>query len=771
MSTQIPFDIQFLIIERLPIKSLLRFRSVCKAWKSFISSSDFIAFHHAHSQQHLIISYENLDDQLINYVSLLDDDQTAALTVPPLVQGKRVVNSSHGLLCMVNSFDRFSETQMAVIWNPAIKKSIAVAVPNMVDHQEFPFDYVVGFGVCPATMDPKLLKITFISNPLEIQSISCIPFQVMVFTLSSGKWTTLPSTTNLPRKSIQFEGSPTVIGQFIYLFGFDWRAFYGKSRNLIMSFDLTTHEFREVDIPNSLHGSYLSVSRLRESLVLLEYNSNLIDDKHVIHVWMMDDGDSKAFTKLFTINPLNAYVWGTMGFRESGELIIEWTHAAVDRTSALAIYELGLGHIMDLGIRGNKDSFYGSCYMESLLLLDHEDGRIIRFCYFHLSVIKSTVIMSTQMLPFEIQFLIIERLPMKSLLRFRSVCKPWKSFISSSKFIAFRHAQSQQHLIISYKNLDDQLQCVSLFDDDDHQTFVLTVPPLVQGTRVLDSSHGLVCMIDSFSLLSQTQMAVLWNPAIRKSMAVAVPNVVDPPPQQFQFRSVVAFGVCPATMDPKLVKITCVDDQTKAASISFIPFQVMVFTLSSGQWTTQSTNLPSKSIVFDNGCQTVLGQFIYFVGYDCSAFDGELRTLVMSFDLSTHEFGEVDIPNCLRDSFMSVFRLRESLVLLDIGPDRNNEKFHVWMMMDDGDSKGFTKLFTIDPPDTYVSETLGFRESGEPVIEIYEMHRTSALSVYEPGSGDIMKLGICGKYDSFYASSYTESLLLLDHEDGRIIRC
>ncbi|KAJ9551448.1 hypothetical protein OSB04_015493 [Centaurea solstitialis] len=659
MSTQLPFDIQFLIIQRLPIKSLLRFRSVCKTWKSFISSSDFIAGYTTHSQQqhHMIISYENLDDDQVKCVSVFDDDQSFALTVPPLVQRKRVVDSSHGLLCMVNSFGRFSETQMAVIWNPAIRRSIAVAVPNMVDHQQFQFDYVVGFGVCPATMDPKLVKVTFIRDPLAIQSISCIPFQVMVFTLSSGQWTT-PST-NLPSKSIQFHNYRTVIGQLIYLVGNDWSTLHndGRKRTLIMSFDLTTHEFAEVDIPNSLHHSYLSVSRLRESLVLLHTDQDLIQYKDIFHVWMMDDGDSKAFTKLFTINPPNAYVWKTLGFRESGEPIIEWTHDETDGTCALGVYEPGLEDIKDLGIRGNNNSFYGCSYIDSLLLLDHDDGRIIR----------------------GIQ--IIERLPIKSLLRFRSVCKPWKSFISSFNFIAFHHAHSQQHLIISYENLDGEnldgeVKCASVFDDD--QTFALTVPPLVQGTRLLDSSHGLVCMIDSFDGLSQTQMAVIWNPAIRRSIVVAVPNVVD-----HQFDSVVAFGVCPATMDPKLVKITFIDNEEK---------------------------IQTKGV-----------------------------SVLLHIDRQLIEDKQV---------------------------------FHVWMM-DDGDSKAFTKLFTINPPNAYVFGTLGFRDSGEPIIEWSHaaMDRTSALAVYEPGLGEIKDLGIRGNKYLFYGSSYTESLLLLDHEDGRIISC
>ncbi|KAJ9551181.1 hypothetical protein OSB04_015226 [Centaurea solstitialis] len=381
MSTQIPFDIQALIIEKLPIKSLLRFRSVCKPWNSFISSSRFIAGYTTRSQQHLIISYRNHDDNQLKCVSLFDDDQTFDLTVPPLVQRKRVVDSSHGLLCMIDTIDEFSEIQTVVLWNPEIRRSIAVAVPNVVDpSQQFQFGSVVGFGVCPVTKDPKLVKITFIDdNEENIQSISCIPFQVMVFTLSSGQWTTLPSTTNLPSKSIQFDGRQTVIGHFIYLVGTDCSAFNDEVRTLIMSFDLTTHEFGEVDIPNSLHHSYLDLSRLRESLVLLHLDYIL--HKGVVHVWMMDDGDSKAFTKLFTINPRDAYVWGTMGFRESDEPIIEWTNDEMDGISALGAYEsgFGLGDIEDLGIRGNQDSFYGSCcYTESLLLLDDEDGRIIR---------------------------------------------------------------------------------------------------------------------------------------------------------------------------------------------------------------------------------------------------------------------------------------------------------------------------------------------------------------------------------------------------------
>uniref|UniRef100_A0A251U1I1 Putative F-box domain-containing protein n=1 Tax=Helianthus annuus TaxID=4232 RepID=A0A251U1I1_HELAN len=54
MSDNIPFELQSEIMKRLPAESLIRFRSVCKSWKSLIHSSDFIAGYRG--QQHLIVS-------------------------------------------------------------------------------------------------------------------------------------------------------------------------------------------------------------------------------------------------------------------------------------------------------------------------------------------------------------------------------------------------------------------------------------------------------------------------------------------------------------------------------------------------------------------------------------------------------------------------------------------------------------------------------------------------------------------------------------------
>ncbi|MFS8020011.1 putative F-box domain-containing protein [Helianthus anomalus] len=56
MSDNIPFEIQEEIIKKLPVKSLIQFRSVSKTWKSLIDSSDFIKHYRGH-MQHLLVRY------------------------------------------------------------------------------------------------------------------------------------------------------------------------------------------------------------------------------------------------------------------------------------------------------------------------------------------------------------------------------------------------------------------------------------------------------------------------------------------------------------------------------------------------------------------------------------------------------------------------------------------------------------------------------------------------------------------------------------------
>ncbi|KAM0009910.1 putative F-box domain-containing protein [Helianthus debilis subsp. tardiflorus] len=394
MSDNVPFEIQEEIIKRLPIRSLIRFQLVSKAWKSLICSSAFIADYsapHPQLQHLLLVRYDHGHIYRPTYSSVVDDhtlpnNQRVSLTPPPLVNWLRdsiIIGSSHGLLCLHCCYGdavRYGlsfGTRMAVIWNISIRKAIAVVVPNFAYGNHV---IRLGFGVCPETSDPKVVKITQINTWCDTESVTLIPSQpsqVEVFAVSSGVRRS-PYSTSLPRQSIQFSCSQVVVDGFCYWLATDRSTTDPgfEAYNLIISFHMTREEFTEVSLPESLvyEGSieYLKISNLRESLVVLDQNTQ----ENVCYVWSMkDDGVSKSFTKLFTIYSPDATLISVLEFRRSGEPVIKIADNDAElryAPSLLAIYEPKSKHISNLGINGTG-SFFVHSYKETLLLLDQPD--------------------------------------------------------------------------------------------------------------------------------------------------------------------------------------------------------------------------------------------------------------------------------------------------------------------------------------------------------------------------------------------------------------
>ncbi|GKC69313.1 retrovirus-related pol polyprotein from transposon TNT 1-94 [Tanacetum coccineum] len=305
------------------VKSLIQFRLVSKRWKSFIDSSEFIKCYGArHTQPYSrILSYKSdyfMDEA--KYIYLVDDNietlkvQKQELT--PFVMSlllkqyclSFVVGSCHGLLCLYGLHKGYKQW-MVVIWNPSIGKLFDIVVPSFYSHSQIysrnqqtincsQNKLVFGFGVCPNTRDPIVVKIIYAVN---------MPWYAEVFTLSSGVWTVIPCS-KLPRESIELNTSAqVVIDRFIYWGAYEMTfADDGEvtTNHLVVSFDLITKEFKVVDLPDSFtnelyHYPHVSVSvcKLSESLVVFGYTK--VEEALCCDVWVMDH--DLSFRKLFTI--------------------------------------------------------------------------------------------------------------------------------------------------------------------------------------------------------------------------------------------------------------------------------------------------------------------------------------------------------------------------------------------------------------------------------------------------------------------------------------
>nr|GEY49774.1 putative F-box domain-containing protein [Tanacetum cinerariifolium] len=257
----------------------------------------------------------------------------------------------------------------------------------------------------------------------------------------------------------------------------------------------------------------------------------------------------------------------------------------------------------------------------------------------------------------------MQRLPAKSLIRFKSVSKPWNSLIHNSMFISdcyvIQRTQAHNPLLIRYSDTedDDKDKCVSIIDDDTFpkHKFSLSIPVSVKNPRgsLLGSSQGLFC----FYKLYNSQF-VRWNPTIKKSVAIDLPTNDDELDIVPDHRTTIGFGVCPNTLDAKLVKIT---SENPFVSITNV-IQVEVYTLSLQVWRILVSNLPQKSLLFLDWVD--VGGFIYWFAQDSVSHS----YLITSFDLTSEVFTEVSLPDCLTsndDNYVFLSKLGDSLVLVE----------------------------------------------------------------------------------------------------------
>lgn len=389
MSDYVPFQIQFEIIKRLPVKSLFKFRSVSQPWKSLIDSSEFIAEYNVSQTQpqRLSVWYNDPWSAKDRFVSFVDDDTFTlhefTSTVPKLIKNLQcVVGSSHGLLCLYSYYkdpgrSTNDETVKGVVlWNPSIRKSVYITThvsSQWCEEQST----VLGFGVSPATNDPTVVKFKRVTYG-DPRTKDHMHWVVEVFTLSAGCWR-IPSTKP-PNGTITLTWEQVVIDKFIYRFCFD--GIPSLRNNLIMSYDMTTEEFRMVNLPDCLAHQRcvnLSISKVWESLAVLEYSRNI--NKQVCVVWMMDRVVANLFTKLFTIKTPN--IWDfrpniTLGFTKSGKPILG-LKGRDEEPAALVVYEPRSEHIKEIGIYGRYGLFFVGSYVETLLL--HEQVNYSVYSY------------------------------------------------------------------------------------------------------------------------------------------------------------------------------------------------------------------------------------------------------------------------------------------------------------------------------------------------------------------------------------------------------
>ncbi|XP_021749694.1 F-box protein At3g07870-like [Chenopodium quinoa] len=314
---ELPEDTIFYeILPWLPVKSLLRFKSVCKKWYFFISSEYLSRIQLQRSSsipRSVLVHYEDFKFQAINFnfeykfvggqnnsVDLKVLDKLGFCNtfdeVVNLGNAADLMGSCNGLLCMFFSSSNEEWCNFYVVYNPCIGSCIEIK-----DHREFEEKELnYGFGYVTMLDDYEIVNVEFVEGMQDAEMV------VSVYSLRSKEW-----RHKFVEKRLDFDKQPWAFSKFVGELVKEtlyWGMIVGKEgalKKCIFAFDLAKEEFRIMPLPKTNLGDDDGVRRWGFGLCSINdclFAWGKYDDGH-LELWKFKEhGGVESWTKLWAPN-------------------------------------------------------------------------------------------------------------------------------------------------------------------------------------------------------------------------------------------------------------------------------------------------------------------------------------------------------------------------------------------------------------------------------------------------------------------------------------
>ncbi|CAL5383126.1 unnamed protein product [Camellia sinensis] len=361
----LPRDVLFDILSRLPIKTLIKFRLVSKNCLSLIQHPHFITLHQTRSiskptseDNHIFIYYESIDytKQFYSVCSSRDSDS--------LIEHKRfefpfksfngyvrIVGSSNGLVCLFDT-NYFSCLGNLFLWNPIVGKFKKLPDSHLSCRFRDTFSHmVVGFVFVYEINEFKVVEILYDSDREAVPD-------VLVYSLEANSWRKVEAIA--PCYMPNCWCSNVCVNGSVHWLALK-RPGIGFLYDSIMSFDMSNEVFREIGLPDNRNGNFdrvdLCVSASGDSLSLFYHFNDRWE------VWLMKDYGVVGFwMKQFDIAEPQVSV--PLNFMSGGDVLL------VMKSGKLALHDPENQQMKDVEICGLPSSFRVVTYASSLVLLN-----------------------------------------------------------------------------------------------------------------------------------------------------------------------------------------------------------------------------------------------------------------------------------------------------------------------------------------------------------------------------------------------------------------
>uniref|UniRef100_A0A5B7AF69 Putative F-box protein CPR30-like n=1 Tax=Davidia involucrata TaxID=16924 RepID=A0A5B7AF69_DAVIN len=305
-------------------------------------------------------------------------------------------------------------------------------------------------------------------------------------------------------------------------------------------------------------------------------------------------------------------------------------------------------------------------------------------------------------LPRDIIIDILSRLPVRSVLRFKCVCKSWYALFKDPNFITkhFNRTTSDTTntcFLYTPRRSTTTNNCnrsISLLSNDETFTIPinLNIPFLriSKPFRISGTCDGLVCL----SVVPLASIILLWNPATRVFKDLPTSPIARP--NTLPIKVVLGFGFDQNAKDYKLLRIVY---------YCYPLSQVEVYSLSTNSWREIKTDL--RCLIFESSCSVFLKGRFHWTAIGFQELNG--RELIVSFDMGDEVFCYTKPPpfrfrddddydddddDCLRWHLVVFKECLGMIICSDNGP---NKKFDIWVMNEYGVAESWTKHISFGP--------------------------------------------------------------------------
>ncbi|KAM7511391.1 hypothetical protein LguiB_010266 [Lonicera macranthoides] len=238
-------DVVIQILLKLPVKSLLRFKCICKYWYTLIKSHYFSSqYYHHHNNRiqllvhHCILYIEKSAFALFPNEMLDMHQHLNYLHMPTYLTN--VVGPVNGLFLLHK--DWCSRGSHLALWNPATRKFRTVLrLDSNLSQWFMTEENYFGFGLDHFTNDYKVIWIRYFWN--EKLRVAYDPPVIGVYTLGTDSWRFFDLNSSLMPPRLNSISS-------IYMNGTKyWLSYYDHFNSSIVAFDIGNEVFRVIQMP------------------------------------------------------------------------------------------------------------------------------------------------------------------------------------------------------------------------------------------------------------------------------------------------------------------------------------------------------------------------------------------------------------------------------------------------------------------------------------------------------------------------------------------